>query len=304
VRVRLVTWNVLHGCSPDDGRVDLDRFAAAVRSLDADVLALQEVDRGQSRSGHADLTEVAAQAMGARDRRFVPALVGDPGSWAPPTEFDDGYDDGAGGPGAGGPGAGAPGAAGADATGPSAAASAPSAEALGLAPARDRQGPAYGIALVSRLPVISWRVIRVPPLPRPVPLLLGRPPRPVLVRDEPRVALAARVDTGSGTLTVATTHLSFVPVWNLVQLRRLVRALEGEAGTDPLVLTGDLNTGARRAAWTSGLTGLAAGRTFPAGAPRSQLDHVLGRRVTASEPGVHHLPLSDHRALGVSLRPG
>ena len=146
-------------------------------------------------------------------------------------------------------------------------------------------------------------VIRVPPLPRPVPLLLGRPPRPVIVRDEPRVALAARVDTGAGTLTVATTHLSFVPVWNLVQLRRLVRALEREAGSDPLVLTGDLNTGPRRAAWASGLAGLAKGRTFPAGAPRTQLDHVLGRGVTASDRGVHHLPLSDHRALGVTLRP-
>ncbi len=143
--------------------------------------------------------------------------------------------------------------------------------------------------------------MRVPPLPRPVPLLLGRPLRPVVVRDEPRVAVAAEVAADAGNITVATTHLSFVPGWNLLQLRRLVRALVRGAGPGPLVLTGDLNTGPRRAARVSGLTGLAAGRTFPAPEPRTQLDHLLGRGVRASDGAVHHLPVSDHRALGVTL---
>ena len=65
--MRLVTFNILHGRSPADGRVDIDRFAAAVASLDADVLALQEVDRLQERSEYADFTAVAAEAMGATD---------------------------------------------------------------------------------------------------------------------------------------------------------------------------------------------------------------------------------------------
>ncbi|WP_414638374.1 endonuclease/exonuclease/phosphatase family protein, partial [Actinomycetospora sp.] len=51
--MRLATWNVQHGRSHEDGRVDLDRFAAAVGELDADVLALQEVDRVQPRSSGA-----------------------------------------------------------------------------------------------------------------------------------------------------------------------------------------------------------------------------------------------------------
>jgi len=280
--VRLVTWNVLHGCSPDDGRVDLDRFAAAVHSLDADVLALQEVDRGQARSQGADLAAVAAEAMGARDHRFAAALVGPPGAWSAAPEDR----------------VGGPGEAAADAT----------AALPGTAPERiealvdpSPREPAYGVALISRLPVTRWRVVRVPPLPRPVPLLLGRPLRPVVVRDEPRVALAAEVAAEAGTLTVATTHLSFVPGWNLLQLRRLVRALGREVGPGPLVLTGDLNTGPRRAAVVSGLTGLAAGRTFPAPEPRTQLDHLLGRGVRAGDGAVHHLPVSDHRALGVTL---
>lgn len=80
-RVRLATFNLLHGMSPADRRVDLDRFAAAVRSLDADVLALQEVDRGQPRSHRADLTALAAEAAGAVQSRFAPAMTGGPGVW-------------------------------------------------------------------------------------------------------------------------------------------------------------------------------------------------------------------------------
>ena len=83
--VRLVTFNVLHGRAPSDGQVNLDRFAAAIRALDADVLALQEVDRDQPRSLGADLTAVAAQAMGAPAHRFVAALSGTPDTWQAAT---------------------------------------------------------------------------------------------------------------------------------------------------------------------------------------------------------------------------
>lgn len=85
--MRLVTFNILHGRSLRDGQVDTDRFAEAVRRLDPDILALQEVDRAQERSHLADLTEVAATAMGAADQRFVPALIGMPGAeWAPAAD--------------------------------------------------------------------------------------------------------------------------------------------------------------------------------------------------------------------------
>ena len=46
--MRLATFNLLHGRSLTDGLVDSDRLAAAVAALDADVLALQEVDRDQT----------------------------------------------------------------------------------------------------------------------------------------------------------------------------------------------------------------------------------------------------------------
>lgn len=78
--MRLATFNILHGRSLTDGRVDLARFADAIARLDADVLGLQEVDRDQPRSQLADLTAVAAEAMGAREHRFVAAISGTPGA--------------------------------------------------------------------------------------------------------------------------------------------------------------------------------------------------------------------------------
>jgi endonuclease/exonuclease/phosphatase family metal-dependent hydrolase len=84
--VRIATFNILHGRSPVDDRVDVERLAAAVKTLDADVLGLQEVDRDQPRSLGADLTAVAAEAMGAVDSQFVAALHGTPGgTWMAAT---------------------------------------------------------------------------------------------------------------------------------------------------------------------------------------------------------------------------
>ncbi|GEL97396.1 endonuclease/exonuclease/phosphatase family protein [Cellulomonas terrae] len=83
--MRLATFNILHARSLGDGQVDLDRFTAAVRDLDADVLALQEVDRDQPRSHGADLTVLAAEAMGAPEHRFAAVLHGEPGLWTAAT---------------------------------------------------------------------------------------------------------------------------------------------------------------------------------------------------------------------------
>lgn len=81
--MRLATFNLLNGRSLDDGRVDLDRLQQGIASLDADVLALQEVDCDQPRSHGADLTALAAEAMGAAAHRFAPTMAGLPGTWQP-----------------------------------------------------------------------------------------------------------------------------------------------------------------------------------------------------------------------------
>ena len=87
--MRIATFNVLSGRTPGEDHVDAGRFAAAVAALDADVLALQEVDRGQPRSGYVDLAGVAAAAGGAVAHRFAAAMTGLPGgSWTPTTDAD------------------------------------------------------------------------------------------------------------------------------------------------------------------------------------------------------------------------
>ncbi|MEV6815950.1 endonuclease/exonuclease/phosphatase family protein, partial [Micromonospora sp. NPDC051296] len=236
------------------------RLAAAVSDLDADVLALQEVDRDQSRSGNLDLTAIAAQAMGAAEHRFAAAVVGTPGeAFRPLTHDDDGHGE-----------------------------------------------PCYGVGLVSRHPVTTWRVTRLRPAPVRSPVYVPGPGGGlVLLRDEPRVVLAAVLDTPRGPLTVAATHLSFVPGWNARQLRQVVRALRSLPA--PRILLGDLNLPAWAVRLVSGWRLLGRRPTYPAGQPRVQLDHVI-----ADRQGFNQLPpvttvrtplssISDHRPLLVDL---
>jgi endonuclease/exonuclease/phosphatase family metal-dependent hydrolase len=173
-------------------------------------------------------------------------------------------------------------------------------------PARDGDpptGPAYGIGLVSRLPVTRWLVTRLPSAPVRSPIVIPGPRRKVLwLRDEPRVLIAAVLDTPAGPMTVGNTHLSFVPGWNGAQLRRAARALRGLP--PPRVLLGDLNLPGALPRWLTGWTPLAQALTFPTEEPRVQLDHVLGHGPglpPVAAAGAREMALSDHRALLVDL---
>jgi endonuclease/exonuclease/phosphatase family metal-dependent hydrolase len=253
--MRVATFNILGGRKPSGRGAALSELGEAVRALDADVLGLQEVDHNQHRSDLADLTAVAAQAMGATEHRFVAAIAGSPGAtWVAATGEEE------------------PGTA------------------------------AYGIALLSRHPVRGWHVVRLPRVPARTPMWFGDRVRPYLVHDEPRVAVVASIETPDGMLTVANTHLSFVPWWNGRQLRHLTSNLQGLPR--PVVLVGDLNMGAARATRITGMRSAARHLTFPVDRPREQLDHVLlGGRLRACASAAPRLPVSDHRALWVDLEP-
>ena len=61
--IRLATFNIQHGRAPD-GSVDIPLLVRACAALDADVLALQEVDRNLRRSHDADTAAEIAAACG------------------------------------------------------------------------------------------------------------------------------------------------------------------------------------------------------------------------------------------------
>lgn len=257
--LRLATWNVLHGRSLTSGQVHVDDLRAGAALLDADVVALQEVDRRQARSHGVDQVAEVADVLGARWFRFVPALWGEPGAHWEPARGD-----------------------------------------VQHASTPDR--PAYGIGLVSRWPVLAWDVLRFPPAPVGMPLLV--PGRGVaMVGDEPRAAVAALVESPSGPLTVVATHLSFVPGVNVRQLRAVTRWAERRQG--PRVLLGDLNLPGRLPAWITGWQQAARTATYPSWRPRVQFDHVLVHGLTHDRPcqaWSRRLPVSDHNPLAVSIR--
>lgn len=261
--MRLVTFNLWSGRSavpkqsggqPRRGKgVDLALLRAAIAELDPDVLALQEVDRRQSRSQLADLAEVAAEAMGAHEHRFVPTLAGIPGAlWS-------------------------------------------------LSGPAHLPGSEYGIALLSRFPVTQWQDVPLRALRPSFKVRLPVVRQHLTVGEEPRAAVVAHLDTPSGPLAVANTHLTWIPGSGVRQLQQVTRAL-GEL-PDPVLLVGDFNMWGPLPRMITGYRPLAEHPTYPAAKPNRQLDHILlrGRGPTVLATRAVRLAVSDHLALVVDL---
>lgn len=78
-RFRLATFNV-HHCRGRDGRVDVERTARVILSLRVHLIALQELDRNLSRSGHIDEPAVLSEHTGFRVA-FHPTLTIEQGEY-------------------------------------------------------------------------------------------------------------------------------------------------------------------------------------------------------------------------------
>jgi len=116
---------------------------------------------------------------------------------------------------------------------------------------------------------------------------------------EPRSAIVARVTVGDLVLSVAATHLGLRGAAT-GQLPILLDRLDARPG--PRVLLGDLNLHPEEVdPLRRGYARPSGGPTFPAKAPRREIDHVLLDGLEATASVVAPLPVSDHRALVVEV---
>ena len=320
--IRLLSFNLQHGRPGDGARLDpatapladsdiadagaarevLAALADQIRDIDPDVIALQEVDLGQRRSGRLDQTAVLADLLGWEGRRFAATYAGPvvglrrrPRRSALTGRADD---------------------------------------VLGPLRALFGAGPAgFGNALLTRLPVRAWRVAR---LGRGPAVLTRRgggraldPRSYALSTSTMRNMIAAQIDPvdgagGPGGLAVASTHLATRTGTAAAQLAAAWAALAALPG--PHVLAGDLNLHAELLAPLGIARDLGEGATYPSGAPARRIDHLLtdpwptgadGLPVSAQEAvgrtggtllravgsGVRSLVVSDHAATWVDLEP-
>jgi endonuclease/exonuclease/phosphatase family metal-dependent hydrolase len=247
--LRIATYNMLHGLDFRTGLVDLDRVCEGIADLEADIIAIQEVDRGLERTGGIDQVARLAELLGWQSA-FAPALLGDPDTqWStyPPGES---------------------------------------------------AGPAYGVGLLSRLPLADVGRIALPGggggQRKP-----SASPQGLRWDYEPRVALSASITVEGRSVRVTTTHLSYLPWRCVTQLKATARF--AEIGRGPAALLGDLNLPAWAARLVlSGTRWAPAGGapTYPAWKPRIQTDQLfvtgglLVRELTIGPPATSdHLPL-------------
>ena len=226
------------------------------------------MDVDQPRSHGVHQVALAAEALGAREWAFAPTLVGTPSPWRtwqpllPTVATSDAFRTSQG----------------------------ASRRTEGV-----RSRGTYGIAVVSRVPVRSWRVLGLGGSTASLPM---RAPDPATGRlrwwwvpDEPRVALAADL----ADVTVVTTHLSFSPVTAARQLRRVREWMAGAGRA--VVVAGDLNLPPAVVSRLLGVPGLDREPTYPAPSPRLRLDHVVPLDGRAGSTTVQHLDVGDHRAV-------
>ena len=228
--IRLLAYNIHHGEGMDEV-TDLERIAQFIRSLDPDLVTLQEVDSLAERTGGVDQAAVLGELTGmhAAFGRFMPY-----------------------------------------------------------------QGGAYGMAVLSRWPMLDVDNWRLPD------------------GEEPRTALGVRVrEPQSGKeIRLVGIHFYRSEEERLAQLAELQSVLEDE--TVPVILAGDFNSTPGSPVMnqlSDGWQILSKGDdrgTFPSHAPEREIDFVVLRPGDAFDV-IDHRPLdesviSDHRPIWTELR--
>lgn len=221
--LRIASYNIKHGLG-NDGRVDLERIAEVIRGLDADVVTLQEVDRGAARTGEVDQTARLAQLTGMR------GVFGD---------------------------------------------------------FRPYDGGEYGMAVLTRLPVVAVHNHRLPQAPAPIS------------------ALEVQVAAGGRVVSVVGIHLVRTPEERLAEADTLSGIFTERE--HPVVLAGDFNSRPgdvvlRRLRRDWLVVPKDGDRfTYPAEDPDREIDYIMIRPGAAFEIVEHRVVAevvaSDHRPL-------
>lgn len=146
-----------------------------------------------------------------------------------------------------------------------------------------------GIGIATRFPVTAWHGHE---LATDRSLLTIAPGR--IQMDQPRQVIACELDVEGHPLSIACTHLSWKPGVNGDQLRQTEEFLK----TLPAdrVLGGDFNARSNNTGWAS----LAVADTYPAAAPKTQIDHIVGEAI-GLDSFAARLSSSDHLALVADL---
>ena len=238
--------------------------------LAPEVIGIQECDYALKRSENVNQIAELATSIGAPYFAFAPCIIGTPGeTWRKLNDSDQ--------------------------------------KIISNSDSSSHEG-SYGIGIASKVEVLQWHRLDLGNSPVGAPLLIPGDEsgpgklRPVYIRDEPRVALAATLANG---YTVINTHLSFVPGFNFRQLSKLKRwaiELEKETGTIAIIM-GDLNLPKNLPVVASQWKSLATQATYPSWGAKIQFDYILSKAPVSSQ----HLPtvltgVSDHLPLSVEIK--
>jgi endonuclease/exonuclease/phosphatase family metal-dependent hydrolase len=274
--MRITSWNILHGMAipPAAKGVEPISLADAGRKIAAEltpeVIGIQECDYVLERSGNVNQIAEIARSIGAPYFAFAPCIIGTPGeNWRKLGDGDQ--------------------------------------KIIANSDSSTSHDGSYGIGIASKVEVLQWHRLDLGNSPIGAPLLIpgdesgpGKM-RPIYIRDEPRVAMAATLVNG---YTVINTHLSFMPGFNLRQLRKLKRwatELEKATGTVAIII-GDLNLPKNLPVVASQWKSLVTQATYPSWGAKIQFDYILSKAPVASQ----NLPtvltgVSDHLPLSVEI---
>jgi endonuclease/exonuclease/phosphatase family metal-dependent hydrolase len=271
--MRITSWNILHGMAipPSQGQGSLaDAGQKIAHELAPDLIGIQECDYWLVRSGNVNQIADIATSIGAPYFAFTPSIIGTPGEdWRKLQASDQ--------------------------------------RIITHADGAKKYEGSYGIGIASKIEVLQWHRLDLGNAPFGAPLLIAGDetgpgkPRMLYIRDEPRVALAATLANG---YTAINVHLSFVPGYNLRQLKKLKRwAQELEIATGTMaIIMGDLNLPLNLPVVASHWKSLASYSTYPSWGAKIQFDYILSKEALSSKPlPTFKLGVSDHLPISVEI---